>query len=170
MLLALVLLACSSGVSIGSIGDTAGMFCDSMEESLDADFAAALTPSGCRYLLTALDDQGTTRLTFDVPAFADVAGGEAVSMTYTLPDATVRLDVDQGCALAAACGEGATSADLISQTWEATSGTITVSSTPNEGGALTTVTFADVVFANPDGGTVAMDPLTWTDVAFYAAE
>ena len=170
MLFVLLAVACSSGVSFGEVGGETGMFCEGAEDAPEADFAAALTPGGCRFLLTAIDADAGTRLTFDVPAFVDVAAGDDVSVTYTLPDATVRLDVDQGCALAAACGEGATSADLISQTWEATSGTITVSSTPTDDGALTTITFADLVFSDGDGSEVAVDPWTWADVAFYAGE
>ena len=108
MLFVLLAVACSSGVSFGEVGGETGMFCEGAEDAPEADFAAALTPGGCRFLLTAIDADAGTRLTFDVPAFVDVAAGDDVSVTYTLPDATVRLDVDQGCALAAACGEGAT--------------------------------------------------------------
>ena len=170
MLFVLLAVACSSGVSFGEIGSDTGMFCEGTEDVPEADFAEALTPGGCRFLLTAIDADAGTRLTFDVPAFVDVAAGDDVSVTYTLPDATVRLDLDQGCALGDACGDEGAGGELIFRSWEATSGTITVSSTPTDDGALTTIAFADVVFSDGDGSEVAVDPWTWADVAFYAGE
>jgi hypothetical protein len=136
--------------------------------ALSADFASALEPSGCQYRITAV---GTDlRLLLDVPAFADALTDGAAAATYTLPDDTVRFTVEQGCDLEVGwCGvEGTPS---IFTTYTPTAGTVTVSVTEGASGdLLATVTFDGVTFEDTEGASLAMDPLTWTDVPLHGMD
>ncbi|MDP2305336.1 MAG: hypothetical protein Q8P18_04845 [Pseudomonadota bacterium] len=166
----LLLVGCSSPSQIfkEDIGDS-GMSCGSgSEEPLSSGFAGGLDPEGCRYTVAATDAKGTVQLLLDVPAFADAAAGNPVSVVYTLPDDVVRLEVDVGCGLSAGwCGDDEASG-FVARTYTPTSGSVSVESTPDGDEADAVVVFTDVNLVDEYGETAIVDT-TW-GVRLYAAE
>ncbi|MFN7144657.1 MAG: hypothetical protein ACK4YP_12845 [Myxococcota bacterium] len=139
------------------------------DEPLGAGFVTALEPDGCRWMITALDEEGFRSLTLDVPAFAEAVAGASVSTSYTLPDDHVRLEVRTGCGLAEGACTEARSAPLVVRTYTPTAGTVTVDAAPNEDGALATVTLTAVELLSDFEETATIGAVTWTDVKLYPA-
>jgi hypothetical protein len=170
-----LLAACGGGdlVSI-SRPDEPPEFCgDTGGASLSSDFTGTLTPGGCEYIVVAPNDDDTTRLVLDVPAFADALTDGSAEATYTLPDDAVRLTVEAGCNLDAAfCTDDIDGSATITSTYTPTAGTITVTATRvdgDSGNATVTVdlTFTGVELADESGDTVTIDTLTWTGLTLY---
>jgi len=168
----LSLAACDGGELIRPIRsdiDTAGFQCDGSSESdlADADFAG-LSPSGCQGRIYASDTLGYVAFTLDVPAFATAFGGEAATVTYTLPDDTVRLTVEKGCVFAAdRCGS--VDEPVVFRTYTPTLGTLAVTTTPDGDDVRATVTLTDVTFVDDTGDTHTLATLTFEDVRLSVA-
>lgn len=139
------------------------------DEPLGAGFVTALEPDGCRWMITALDDDGFRSLTLDVPAFAEAVAGTSVSTIYTLPDDHVRLEVRTGCGLAEGACTEARSAPLVVRTYAPTAGTVAVDATPSDDGALATVTLTGIELVSEFEETASIGAVTWTDVRLYPA-
>ncbi|MDP2313731.1 MAG: hypothetical protein Q8P41_12560 [Pseudomonadota bacterium] len=149
------------------IGDS-GVFC---EEEIDAeladDFADALVADGCRYALSAFDETFGVQVFLDVPAFADAAAGVPASVSYTLPDDTVRLEVSVGCELDEGwCDDSSSGVGFVSRTYTASTGTVGVEVTPDGEESDAIVTFTGVALADEFGDEAVLE--TTLEVRLYA--
>lgn len=169
--------ACSPGRGISIISGSDVGSCDGesrlYEEAVNV---APLEPRGCHYLVTASTPDETVRLIIDTMAFAEVASDGSASAVYTLPDASVRLEVEVGCQLNAEyCTDDVSATPGLFNVYAATAGTLTVSATRDEDSytdeagyeALADVSLEGVVLEDEDGNVVTIDTLTWLEIRLY---
>ncbi len=147
---------CVSGGDLVVFEDGDVASCDAADPAFVAGWASALTIDGCRWYLQGVDDDATVLLSFDVPEFAGALAGEAASVTYTLPDDAVRLQVELGCGFDT-CGDDDGLSPTVSDTYTPTSGTVDVSVTPDGDAADATVVFTGVGLAGEVGEPDTLD-------------
>jgi hypothetical protein len=123
---------------------------------LSDGFAKDLEPDGCGYMVTAFSAAEDTKLSLDVPAFADLLTEGKADATYKLPDDAVRLTAEAGCGMKRGwCDQSGTPG--TSWSYEPAGGTVTVTGT----GLDAKVSLTDVFLAG-DAGTVYPGDVEWT--------
>lgn len=158
----LFLLGCDGrevGVSFG--GFETGFSTDCAMTELTDTLASTLSPDGCGYMVTAFDAGEQAKLSLDAPAFADLVTEGTVDTTYTLPDDTLRFDIEVGCHMKRGwCGEAGSPNTVY--TYSPTAGTLQVTGA----GLDVRVVLTGLEVAEEEGEPVALSDRDW-EVTLY---